>query len=181
MMPAVIRRIAPARILLVILATTVVWLMVFDALDAPKPEETVHVFIAALSVDTETLENALMEALDDEGIRSVLITVIRESDAFFPTAMMTQGLLVSDLLILPMPILSDFSLKEQFRSLPSADPSVQPVLENGLIVGLVVEPDTLSFDVVFETEEPYGLFTNTTSVHEDSLLEIIRTVMLVSP
>ena len=166
------------RILLIVLASVVFWLMVFDALDAPTSEETVHIFISALSVDVETLEKALMEALEDDGIRSVAITVIRENDAFFPTAMMTQGLLESDLLILPLSVLADFSLNEQFRPSDTHHPPHQPVLEDSVVMGHVIDPGALSFDVVFETDGDYGLFANIASVHSDLLLETIRTIML---
>ncbi len=178
MMPVVSRDIPLMRLVLILLVSVLFWVVVFDALDAPRKEETLHVFIAASALEKDRLEQSLMEALEAEGIRKVVITVLSESDAFFPTAMMTQGLLESDVLILPLELLQTFCLKDQFRVLGYSDDDQTLVIEDDMPLGIVVGPDDLSFSVSFETEGDYGLFLNTSSLHGDAMLIEVINVML---
>ena len=101
--------------LLVILGSIVFWLSFFSLINQPNPTETIQVFISAKTYDSNL--NQQLEGINElTRISSINIICFPKNDNDFEESLLTQGMIESDLLILPESIL-DYSEQSAFVSL----------------------------------------------------------------
>lgn len=182
----------PKLPVVVIIASVILfWSLLFSSLNQLSSKEKIHIFIAASALDSQSLEQKLLQALNEQGIKKITITYLSEDNPFFPTSFLTQGILESDLLILPNSLLLQFDLSEQFLALDDVkllakdiDINSFGILEqNNLTFGLEVYSfetniNHLNFDVSFTKNDPFFLLLNQESHHEiDVLYDAIQSIL----
>ena len=84
-----------------LLAFIFIYVMVFNAINRVPDENTVKMYITASYVDKKAIRD---EIIDGTNIEAVLINYTNENDEYYSSSFETQGLLNSDILIIPINI-----------------------------------------------------------------------------
>lgn len=80
---------------LIIVAATLLWAVVFDAMTQPKDTETINVFVTANSCDTDKIK----QKIATDGIATG-VTFATETDSYYPIQFSTVALINSDIIIM---------------------------------------------------------------------------------
>lgn len=156
--------------ILIFLVSAILSSTIFIRLFEPTDLEKVNLFIS-----TSYYENSLQKDLESKfknEIRKINIFSVSVKDTYYSTTFMTQGLVESDLLIIPLSAFDNSDFKDQFvelnatlfNSFESNIDSFEFYTQNGKNYGLkVYEKDNVDLfngKIIFENDEPYFLFIN---------------------
>ena len=89
--------------LLIVMGSIIFWISLFNQINQPNPDEKIQLFISAESYDQSLLEN--IESISNDEILDISIVCVPTSDDDYNATLLTQGMLESDLLILPKTVL----------------------------------------------------------------------------
>ena len=97
---------------LIIVAATLLWAVVFDAMTQPKDTETINVFVTANSCDIDKIK----QKIATDGITTG-VTFATETDSYYPIQFSTVALINSDIIIMSSDRIPQEDAKMQYAEL----------------------------------------------------------------
>ena len=126
----------------IIILSSLAWWAMFAHLERVKPDERIQLFFS-VHVNETDIQTDLLENFEDQNIQEISIHTISITNADYDAALLTQGMLLSDILILPTNFITDQTI-ENFL-----------ILDDAVLQQEGTNPSTYTF--VSKNEKHYGL------------------------